>query len=127
MKLSKVNESFLGKQKRMTLIEFTRNVSSSLLKNAKPVTVRKPGRPSPSFMEKSTTSKRPRKAPDLKEVPTDTRFDNVNHWPVHRDERLRCVLCKEKIRWGCSKCEKGLYITKERNCFHYFHDIGYFH
>ena len=111
----------------MPLIEFTMNVSSSLLKNAKPVTVRKPGRPSSSFMEESTTSKRPRKAPDLKEVPADTRFDNVDHWPVHRDERPRCFLCKEKTRWGCSKCKKGLCITKERNCFRYFHDIGYFH
>ena len=76
MKLSKGNESFPGKQKRMSLIEFTTNVSSSLLKNAKPVTVRIPGRPS-SFMEESTTSKQPIKAPDLKEVPADTRFDNV--------------------------------------------------
>ena len=70
MKLSKGNESFLGKQKRMSLIEFTMNVSSSLLKNAKPVTVRKSGWPS-SFMEESTTSKEPTKAPDLKEVPAD--------------------------------------------------------
>ena len=68
MKLSKGNESFSEKQKRMSLIEFTMNVSSSLLKNAKPVTIRKPGRPSSSSMEGSTTSKRPRKAPDLKEV-----------------------------------------------------------
>ena len=35
MKLSKGNESFSGKQKRMSLIEFTMNVFSSLLKNAK--------------------------------------------------------------------------------------------
>ena len=125
MKLSKGNETFSGKQKRMSLIKFTMNVSSLLLKNAKPITVRKPGRPSSSFMEESTTSKRPRKAPDLKEVPADTRFDNVDHWPVHRDERPRCFLCKEKTRWGCSKCEKILCITKERNCFHCFHDIGF--
>ena len=71
MKLSKGNESFSGKQKQMPLIEFTMNVSSSLLKNAKPVTVRKWGQPSSSFMEESTTSKWPRKAPDLKEVPAD--------------------------------------------------------
>ena len=79
----------------MFVNEFTMNVSSSLLKNAKPVTVRKPGRPFSSFMEESITSKRARKAPDLKDVPTDTRFDNVDHWPVHRDERPRCFLCKE--------------------------------
>ena len=39
MKLSKGNESFSGKEKRMSLIKFTMNVSSSLLKNAKLVTV----------------------------------------------------------------------------------------
>ena len=127
MKLSKANESFSGKQKQMSLIEFTMNISSSFLKNAKPVTVRKSGRPSSSFMEKSTTYKQPKKAPHLKDVPADTRFDNVDHWPVHRDERPRCFLCKEKTRWGCSKYKKGLCITKERNCFRYFHDIGYFH
>ena len=74
------------------------NVYSSLLKNAKPFTVRKPRRLSSSFMEESTTSKRPRKAPDLKEVPADTRSDNVDHWPVHRDGRPRCFFCKEKTR-----------------------------
>ena len=61
MKLSKGNESFSGKQKRMSLIEFTMNISSSLLKNAKSVTVRKPRRPSSSFMEESTTFKRQEK------------------------------------------------------------------
>ena len=55
------------------------NVSFSLLKNAKPVTVRKPGRPSSSFMKESTTSKQRGKAPDFKEVPADTRLDNVDH------------------------------------------------
>ena len=58
MKLSKANESFSGKQKQMSFIEFTMNISSSFLKNAKPVTVRKPGRHSSSFMEESTTYKR---------------------------------------------------------------------
>ena len=58
MKLPKGNKSFSGKQKQMFLIEFTMNISSSLLKNPKPVTVRKPGQPSSSFMEESTTYKR---------------------------------------------------------------------
>ena len=78
MKLPKGNESFSQKQKRMFLIKFTMNVSSSFLKNAKAAAVRKPGRPSSSFMEESTASKRPRKASDLKEVPADTRFDKCN-------------------------------------------------
>ena len=52
-----------------------------------------------------------------------TRFDNVDHWSVHRDERLRCFLCKEKTR----KKKAYVYITKERNCFCYFHEIWYFH
>ena len=86
-------------------------------------------------MEEKTTSKRLKKAPDFKEVPVDTRFDIVDHWPVHRDERPRCFLCKEKTRRSCSKCKKGSsvkwsdpghFVASEGNFFCHFH-VPYFY
>lgn len=128
IKLSKGNQSFLKKEKQMSLVEFTLNVAASLMKNAKPIKKRTPGRPSTSSSvveQEPSTSKRPRKAPDLIGTPEDIRFDNYKHWPTHREDRPRCFVCREKTRWGCSKCEKGLCLTKERNCFVIFHDISY--
>ena len=73
-----------------------------------------------SSLDTSVPPKRPRKAPDLREVIPGIRYDKHEHWPIHREDRPRCFLCKEKMRLGCSKCEKGLCLTKDRNCFKIF-------
>ena len=76
-----------------------------------------------SSLDTSFSPKRPRKAPDLREVIPDIRYDKHEHWPIHREDRPRCFQGKEKTRLGCSKCEKGLCLTKDRNCFTNFHDV----
>lgn len=106
------------KPKRKTLIQFTTEVAAGLLKG-QIISKKRAGRP--SSLSNKTPSKAPRKAPDLKEVPDHVRYDEVGHWPVHREDRPKCFYCKEKTRIGCKKCKKGLCLTKDRNCFLEFH------
>ena len=102
-------------------------VSSALVKNVKPTPKKRVGQPAlndtSSSLDTSFSHKRPRKAPDLREVIPDTRYDKYEHWSIHREDRPRRFLHKEKTRMGCSKCEKGLCLTKDRNCFTNFHDV----
>ena len=83
---------------------------------------RRRGRPSlERSLEVTPVSKRPRRAPDLHDTPSGIRYDAKNHWPIHRPDRPRCMVCKEKTRIGCKKCQKGLCITESRNCFLSYH------
>lgn len=118
----------LGKDERCkTLIQFTSEVAQSLISNARHVK-KKRGRPSldtslnESF-ENVDQSKKPRRAPDLLLTPDNIRLDEVSHWPVHREDRPRCFVCKQKTRLGCLKCGKGLCLVKERNCFLEYHEV----
>ena len=78
------------KDKQNALVECTMEITTALLTNAK-VARKRPGRPSVSSAEdKSKKLKRPRRATDLKMVPGDTRFDNNNHWPIHKEDRPKC-------------------------------------
>ena len=105
----------------LTLIQFTMEVSSALVKNTKPAPRKRVGQPTyndtSSSLDTSFSPKRPWKAPDLWEVIPDIRHDKPEHWPSHREDRPRCFLCQEKARLGCSKCENGLCLTKDGNCF----------
>ena len=117
----------MDRDKNLTLIYFTMEVSSALVKNAKPAPKKRVGRPTlndtSSSLDTSFSPKRPRKAPDLREVIPDIRYDKHEHWPIYREDGPRYFLCNEETRLGCSKCEKGLCLTKDRNCFTNFHDI----
>ena len=105
----------------LILIQFTMEVSSALVKNTKPAPRKRVGWPTyndtSSSLDTSFSPKRPWKAPDLWEVIPDIRHDKQEHWPSHREDRSRCFLCQEKARLGCSKCENGLCLTKDGNCF----------
>ena len=105
------NEQFHDNRDRnLTLIQFIMEVSSALVENVKPIPKKRVGRPAlndtSSKLDTSFSRKRPRKAPDLREVIPDIRHDRHEHWAIYREDRPRCFLCKEKTRLGCSKCEK---------------------
>ena len=125
--LNKNGQFHDNRDKNLTLIQFVMEVSSALVKNAKLIPKKRVGRPAlndtSSSLDTSFSPKRPRKAPNLREVIPDIRYGKHEHWPIHREDRPRCFLCKEKTRLGCSKCEKGLCLTKDRNCFTNFHDV----
>ena len=79
--------------KNLTLLQFTMEVSSALMKNAKPTPRKRGGRPP------------------------------LKHWLIHRKDRLRFILCKSKTRLSCSECEEDICLAKDRNCFTNFHDL----
>ena len=55
-------------------------LTTALTENDKPTPKRKTGRPSTeSTFDVSFSSKKPRKAPDLAEVPDDIQFSNFEH------------------------------------------------
>ena len=118
--LNKKGQFHDNRDKNLTLIQFTMEVSSALVKNAKPTPKKRVGRPAlndtNSSLDASCSLKRPRKAPDI-------RYDKHEHWPIHREDRPRYFLCKEKTSLGCSKFEKGLCLTKGRNYFTHFHGV----
>jgi hypothetical protein len=52
---------------------------------------------------------------------------NVSHLPVLSDIRKRCRLCADqgadfKTDVTCATCKNYLCLTKNRNCFHDFHE-----
>ena len=105
-------------EEQKDLLEFTSDVASSLSSKCIP-TRRGRGRPS-TDTSLEQVAKIPRKAPTS--APNeDIRFDGFEHWPEHRSNRPRCMNCGEKTRVGCSKCNVGLCLTAERNCFKEFH------
>ena len=63
---------------------------------------------------------RPRKLTNIQRVPDDVPLDGYCHWPLHKPKRSHCALCKGKTRRS-SKCEKGLCLNENRNCFKDFH------
>ena len=117
----------ITKKQQHTLVQFTLLVSNSFVKTSVPATQAKQAvdRPrlnvsSGSQLDVSLSPTRRRSAPDVFPVNVDVRYDNYEHWPIHREDRPRCFLCKEKCRIGCSKCEKDC-LNKDRNCFRQFH------
>ena len=77
-------------------------IAAALLTNAK-VVRKRPGRPSVSSAEdNSKTLKRSRRATDLKMLPGDTRFDNNNHWRIHKEDRPKCFPCMQNFRFSSS-------------------------
>ena len=110
------------RDKQKALVEFTMELAIALLTTAK-VVRKRPGRPLVSSAEvKSNTLKRPRRAPDLKMVSDDTRFDNNNHWLIHRKDRPKCFHYKEKTIVGSNKCGRELCLTEDRNYFVEYYD-----
>ncbi|MCL4126024.1 UNVERIFIED_CONTAM: hypothetical protein GTU68_050234, partial [Idotea baltica] len=51
-----------------------------------------------------------------------SRLDNAGHFPVFVDKKRRCKRCtKGQTKIWCEKCNVGLCLTTNRNCFLEFH------
>ena len=108
--LDKKGQFHDNRDKNLTLIQFSVEVSSVLMKNAKLTPKKRVGRHAlndiSSSLDKSFSPKRPTKAPDLREVIPDIKYDKHEHWPIHRKYRPRCFLCKEKRGWAVQNVKK---------------------
>ena len=49
-----------------------------------------------------------------KPVPEAIRFDGLEHWPEQIETQRRCALCNMKVKFICSKCNKGLHSNVSR-------------
>ena len=110
---------------QLDLLNFTSEVSFSLVHNTKAILSTKRGRGQPCINENisfhspnsSVTSldlpidencSRPTKMTNIKKISDDVRFDGYFHWPLHDPRRPHCALCKAKTHISCSICERGL-------------------
>lgn len=87
-------------------------------------------------LDKTTGLKRGRKSDVQKDIdskckksrsqclPTkDVRTDEIGHWPVLSDKRMRCKMpkCPGFTFTMCEKCDISLCLNKNKNCFKSFH------
>lgn len=63
------------------------------------------------------------KGPTQHVPPKPVRQDQIGHWPVWADKRIRCKYpsCKGYTQTSCKKCGVGLCYNKINNCFRSFH------
>ena len=123
---------------QLDLLNFTSEVSFSLVHNNKAILPSKRGRsqtrinenilydsPNSSVLSLDLSTdescSRPRKLANIQRVPDDFRLDGYCYCPLHEPKRSHCALSKAKTRISCSKCEKGLCLNENRNCFKDFH------
>ena len=123
---------------QLDLLNFTSEASFSLVHNNKAILSSKRGRGRPRINENISydspnssvlsldlsideSCSRLRKLANIQRVPDDVRLDGYFHWPLHTPKRPQGVLCKAKACISCSKCEKGLRLNENRNCFKDFH------
>ena len=57
--------------------------------------------------------KKPRKAPDLVEVPDDIQFDNYEQWPIHQSKRPPRSYKKGKLGGHVKKMQKMIIVDKK--------------
>ena len=98
----------------MKLRQFQSKVAQALIERG---TTRKSGRPS---LDEETSPKPPK---IIRVEPCeDARLDQIAHWPVKRDKRRRCAVCKTiKTDTCCEKCDVPLCFNERRNCYKLYH------
>lgn len=102
--------------KRMSLKDFIIRIASGLTKCGKASAVARPGRPSTSV-----TQPLKRRAPNEAHAADLVRFDQIDHFPIHKNKG-RCKKCVSGFsRWICEKCEVHLCLNSTNNCFKEFH------
>lgn len=108
----------IPKNKRLTLLQFRRRLSESLVLRKK-MTIAKRGRPSSNSPFPEIIPRKPREVRPAAEIARD----GVGHFPAHEGAGTRCKLpgCTGKSRIMCIKCKVHLCLTKDKNCFLSFH------
>lgn len=103
----------------MPLVDFKFAIAEALCKCLK--TPKKRGRPNHN-LQNSIEEKR-RKGPAAVLPQPDVRKDDTSHIPYWMDSRQRCKVpeCKSLTYIACRKCQVGLCLNKDRNCFEVFH------
>lgn len=112
----------------MTLFEFRRTVSYSLLLGTVPeelgvstvADVSAQTETETESIDESIGSKKRKQS----EVPPEIKFNHHGHLPEYKTYKLHCRICHQKTFWACMRCNNHLCIVKERRCFYNFHTHG---
>ena len=107
----------------MMLQEFKLAIAECLLMEGKKSSSKKRGRPSAGKSVLFQFDKKQKSSPATKAFPSaEVRTDGFNHFPIVVS-RGRCKNpgCKAAPVYFCQKCKVHLCITKDKNCFLYFH------
>lgn len=113
----KVRKSKNMKDKELSSSEFRLDVATTLCKLGTKTYVNTRG-----SLEVDIQAKK-RKGPAQYVPPKDVRQDQVGHWPIWVDKRIRCKFpnCKGVSQTMCEKCGVALCYNKNNNCFRLFH------
>lgn len=109
----------------LDLIHFRQNLAEALILSGK-LRAKKRGRPTSTPSSPSLVVNNPMiAAVTRKQVRPveDVRFDNIGHMPIFSEKIGRCKKadCKSRTYIQCTKCNVSLCISRDQNCFQYFH------
>ncbi|OUC43004.1 hypothetical protein D917_10106 [Trichinella nativa] len=115
-------EEFSGSsEKPLNLLDFTISVASSLCHAEEAAELVRRG-PKSRLSSSPTADGTTRGTPILtRSLAADLRYDEVSHWPLFSEKRMRCKLCSKIVQISCSKCQVFLCLTRKRNCFRSYH------
>ena len=108
----------VSKKLQMNLRTFTTKIASAFTLAGKDPK-RTVGQPRRSISPKPTV----RRNPALPSPVADIQLCKVVNWPKIDGNRTHCRKCKMTCTVKCCKCKVGLCLSKERNCFKYFHNL----
>lgn len=108
------------------LLVFRSEIAHALIQQKLALPRKRAGRP--SLKDSPCSSTRSTPEPPTKRMVVfnpidDIRFDGLQHWPIHIEPKKRCRNCKKAYsRIACMKCNIPLCLTKDKNCFHLYHN-----
>ena len=98
----------------MPLLEFTKELSSSLINTGKTRVSSGVGRPKKQVGQ-VPAKRRQGRTFTIPSPDRESRYDYLGHWPEYHQSRRKCRFCPALARVYCS--EVALCLTQGRNCF----------
>ncbi|XP_065354215.1 piggyBac transposable element-derived protein 2-like [Calliphora vicina] len=115
--LYKKNSAANKTHKLLSSAEFRLQIAETLLKLDTKSKIKRTRSIEPDLQAKKS------KGPAQHAPPQAVRLDQVGHWPVWAEKRIRCKMpnCQGVSQTLCEKCGVALCYNKNNNCFRAFH------
>lgn len=104
-------------EKLLPAAEFRLQIAETLLKYGQKINVKNIRSLEPQIQAKK------RKGPAQHAPPQALRLDQVGHWPIWTEKRIRCKMpnCQGVTQTMCEKCGIALCYNKHNNCYRAYH------
>lgn len=104
-------------EKLLPAAEFRLEIAETLLKYGQKINVKNTRSLEPQIQAKK------RKGPAQRAPPQALRLDQVGHWPIWTEKRIRCKMpnCQGVTQTMCEKCGIALCYNKHNNCYRAYH------